>query len=505
MAAALALALPQEAEARQVFERVAPSVVAVRNDEGHGSGMILDAQGHVLTNAHVIVSPLPTRVEVDAVVQGRRSRLSFRRVALVGVHPRLDMAILKIDPAEHGVTLAPVELSKAAARFGERLYAVGFPGDVDGGHRKMIAGCTLKSVERVVDMAAYQVVVGDVVEGNSGGPLCDAAGKVVGIITLGGVELGEPVAAALPLQEFRPALFVPLRQRETNPGKAAGYLRAAERALSAAQKRGPGFVSSLSVACFHLALQEDFANPAIHYKIGMLYRNTDRDPLALPYLVRALQLRPWGDFGADGYHELGVALAKLRRKDEALIVWREGLAKYPAAPILWDALATHYWNSKNPLEAAYCSRAALKGMGPRGQTMNSIYQMARGRLTPEETVRLRGREEGLDDELARRKAAAEEGRRLGREFFSPEAERLIRDFEGVLKLAAEGRRPEGGPKDNADERTAKIIRLQTQAAIGYLEQGKRDRALDLFEEILREYPDHPESATARSYLSALKP
>src|SRR5947207_12944392 len=90
----------QDQNAR-VDQKLQPSVVAIRNSEGHGSGMILDAKGLILTNAHVVCSPLPFHVQALGTVAGQTRSLTFENVSFLGVHPEYDLALLQIDPAEH--------------------------------------------------------------------------------------------------------------------------------------------------------------------------------------------------------------------------------------------------------------------------------------------------------------------------------------------------------------------------------------------------------------------
>ena len=57
----------QQDREKRAWNSVAPSVVGIQNDEGWGTGMILDEKGLILTNAHVMTSPLPCSVYVDSV------------------------------------------------------------------------------------------------------------------------------------------------------------------------------------------------------------------------------------------------------------------------------------------------------------------------------------------------------------------------------------------------------------------------------------------------------
>jgi len=162
----LALVLSPQAEARKVGEIVSPSVVAVRNLECHGSGMILDETGLVLTNAHVAASPLAFWFEVEGGKGGKP--VAFRRVTLAGVHPTKDLALLQLDPSEHAVRLVPIPRATARAVTGDPIYALGFPSS-SGGKQKILSPGTLTGVDRFVhNHPGFLEVVSAIGPGSSG-------------------------------------------------------------------------------------------------------------------------------------------------------------------------------------------------------------------------------------------------------------------------------------------------------------------------------------------------
>jgi tetratricopeptide (TPR) repeat protein len=506
---ALCLNAPQDlqdpAEASKILEAVRASVVAVRNPEGYGSGVLLNAEGLVLTNAHVVVSPLPFRVDVEGLTpQGWRGAL-FRRVTFLGVHPQKDLALLRIDPAEHPLPLSPVRIAEAAPLPGERVYVVGFPSS-HGGERKVLVEGRLRQRERFVDLPGYLDLEAAIFPGNSGGPVFDARGEAAGIVTWGEWSRGEVGGLAIPLHDFRPDVFVPLSRRESNPARAAKSLALAERLLKSAHERNSASAALLAETFFRQALAEDFPNADTHYKLGLIYRRTNRLFPGTAYLVRALQIRPWPESGGKCYYELGVALAYLGRKEQALAAWREGLAKYPLESDLWDVMAAFHWNQGRILEAAYFSRAAIRTFAGRAQKMNELYQRAREKLAPEELARLRDREAALEAELESLRARSEEARREGKAFLTAEGERLIRDYDGIQKQAPEGPAPPppapaGATGGDARARAAQYF---LKAAKAFLLERKTEQALEIFEELVQDYPERPEAREAQAYRDALR-
>lgn len=181
-----------EANTIEVFRRARPGVVHVDArvtrdskfdrqvvESGTGSGFLVDAEGHVLTNYHVVRG----QNEVDVVLDSGR-RLAAR---IVGTAPQLDLALLAIDvPAEE--PLAPLPLGTSAGlEVGQKVLAIGNP---FGLHDTLTVG-VISALERRVEGAPMELE--DVLiqtdaainPGNSGGPLLDSGGRVIGINTLG--------------------------------------------------------------------------------------------------------------------------------------------------------------------------------------------------------------------------------------------------------------------------------------------------------------------------------
>lgn len=141
---------------------------------GQGSGVIIDEQGYVITNYHVIRGA--TRVDVE-LSDGR----TIRGAEIVGADPLTDIAVLKI-PAD-GLTAAQWGQSDQL-EVGDPVLAIGSPFGLD---QTVTAGIiSAKGRRAVVEEVRYQDFIqtdAALNPGNSGGPLVDMNGKVVGINT----------------------------------------------------------------------------------------------------------------------------------------------------------------------------------------------------------------------------------------------------------------------------------------------------------------------------------
>ncbi|HEX9016171.1 MAG TPA: trypsin-like peptidase domain-containing protein [Chloroflexota bacterium] len=172
-------------EAARVSERVRKGVVVVRGEEGgHGSGVVWREDGVIVTNDHVVASD---RAEV-ALADGREFEAEvFRR------DRARDLAALRVRGS--GLPVVPVGDSDAL-RPGQLVLAVGNPLGITGAVSIGIISRAPRDV-RVRGHRQFGMVQADVdlYPGNSGGPLVDAEGRVVGINSM---VIGPGMALAVP-------------------------------------------------------------------------------------------------------------------------------------------------------------------------------------------------------------------------------------------------------------------------------------------------------------------
>ena len=177
----------------RIYARSTPGVVTIYalfepgegSDEhaAQGSGFVVSRQGHVLTSAHVI-----TRREGGTLKPATRLFVEFNdrdRVPaeLVGFDPYDDVGVLRVEQGSHRLEPLPIGDSDRVV-IGEPVAAIGSPfGNVDS-----LAVGVVSATGRSIDSlsAAYSVVGAiqtdaAITYGNSGGPLLDAAGRVIGI------------------------------------------------------------------------------------------------------------------------------------------------------------------------------------------------------------------------------------------------------------------------------------------------------------------------------------
>ena len=181
---------PEEAVRVAVYESANRGVVnvtttATRRDrflplefeaEGSGSGAVIDRNGHVLTNLHVVE-------EADAIEVTLYDGENYP-AAVVGADPVGDLAVLKVDAPAELLFPIPVGSSKDL-KVGQSVFAIGNPFGLE---RTMTAGI-ISSLNRDLKIRGGRTVRGIVQTdaavnpGNSGGPLLDSRGRLIGVNT----------------------------------------------------------------------------------------------------------------------------------------------------------------------------------------------------------------------------------------------------------------------------------------------------------------------------------
>ena len=189
--------------AADIVERVLPSVVQVNHQRGNGTGVIWRADGQIVTNSHVAHEG---RAEV-VLADGRR----FTGIVAVR-HPDRDLAIIKIEADELPV---PDIGDSATVRPGQIVIALGHPvGYRNAASLGVIVAAGQAATERGPRTGDYLQTDVALLPGNSGGPLLNAGGQVIGINTMvsGRLSLAIPSMAVERFVAFggtaRPNAFI---------------------------------------------------------------------------------------------------------------------------------------------------------------------------------------------------------------------------------------------------------------------------------------------------------
>jgi S1-C subfamily serine protease len=183
----------------QIYKDVAPGVVTITSvfegggsdllgggGAGQGSGFVVDTDGNIITNAHVVTSGgnlngggSPREAKQVFVEFGDRNRIA---ADIVGFDADADIALIKVDP--DGLDLHPVRLAdRSNFAVGEPVAAIGSPFGEDQSLSIGVISATDRTIEGLTNFGIDNAIQTDasINPGNSGGPLLDAKGEVIGI------------------------------------------------------------------------------------------------------------------------------------------------------------------------------------------------------------------------------------------------------------------------------------------------------------------------------------
>jgi putative serine protease PepD len=181
-------ALAKTLSAEAIYDRTAPGVVELEvsssaggvspfgdpQAQGEGSGFVIDKQGRIVTNAHVVEGATSITVKFH---DG-----STAKATLVGSDPSTDVAVVKVNGAAS--KLKPLTLGDSSeAEPGQGVVAIGSPFGLDGTITAGIVSAVDRSIQAPDGSRISGVIQTDAAinKGNSGGPLLNAEGQVIGI------------------------------------------------------------------------------------------------------------------------------------------------------------------------------------------------------------------------------------------------------------------------------------------------------------------------------------
>jgi len=186
---------PAERPVREWVLQLGEAVVQVRTPGGLGSGFILNEEGYLITNFHVIEGETQISVEVYHQKSGQLERKSYKQVKIIALNKFADLALLKIDdPDAPKFKSAPLGNAEALA-VGERVFAIGSP----LGLERTVTEGILSTKTREIEGSLYMQTTAQINPGNSGGPLFNLRGEVIGVTNMK-MTFGEGLGFAIPVE-----------------------------------------------------------------------------------------------------------------------------------------------------------------------------------------------------------------------------------------------------------------------------------------------------------------
>ncbi len=201
----------EEQENVTVYKKVVPSVVNIKSrsvsfnffygivpEEGQGSGFILDSNGHILTNYHVIANAR----QIEVTLHNRKTY----KADLIGVDRPHDLAVIQI----HGGNFTAATLGDSRGlQVGQKVFAIGNPFGLSGTMTRGIVS-SIRSVQEPGGNFIDEAIQTDAAinPGNSGGPLLNSRGDVIGINTMIASSVGQSagIGFAIPVNTAKAVL-----------------------------------------------------------------------------------------------------------------------------------------------------------------------------------------------------------------------------------------------------------------------------------------------------------
>jgi putative serine protease PepD len=166
--------------ATQIYQQDSPGVVSIKavtsQGEDSGTGIVLNEQGLILTNDHVIGSASSIAVGSNA------STSAARAATLVGEEANSDLALIRVDPS--GLGLKPLKIvSSTSVRVGDPVYAIGNPYGLSESLTRGIVSALGREISAPDGVKISGAIQTDAAlnPGNSGGPLLNDQGEVIGV------------------------------------------------------------------------------------------------------------------------------------------------------------------------------------------------------------------------------------------------------------------------------------------------------------------------------------
>ena len=191
---------------RQIYASASPSVVSVRVREGgasaSGTGFVIDSNGTIVTNAHVVAGASQVQVRFEDNGAGVEAEV-------LGRDPSSDVAVLRVD-ASKTQNIKPLVLADSdTVKVGDLAVAIGYPLGLDRTATAGIISGVGRAIKAPNGFSIDKVLQTDapINPGNSGGPLLDGAGRVIGvnsqIATAGGGGGNVGIGFAVPSNTVR--------------------------------------------------------------------------------------------------------------------------------------------------------------------------------------------------------------------------------------------------------------------------------------------------------------
>ena len=318
-----------------LVRRVKPSVVSVLTYDAKGEPLISGSgffirPGQVVTNMHVIRGA--RRVEIHTLEGKGRT---YPVAGALAVDEEADLALLRVDvPAERS---RPLPLAPALPDEGEQVFLIGNPLRLEGS----VSDGIVSAVREVPAVGRIIQITAPVSHGNSGSPLLNMSGQVIGIVTVK-VTNGQNINLALGvarIASLRPEQLIAFDQ-------LASKNKSTTQPEMLAELWYRGGIDSLwlgnydsALSYFETAANRNPRRPETWIQIGYCKVKQGRNDEAIRAYQHAIQLRP---NSAEAHNKLGDAYYYAGRFNEAIAAYKQAARLQPEQPEAYYNLGLAY-------------------------------------------------------------------------------------------------------------------------------------------------------------------
>lgn len=348
-------ALAEPADIRASARSVVRVILVERNDEqvsfiGHGSGFAI-APNLIVTNAHVVAPTIENSEIIIGIVPSEGSKSYGGRV--IAYSPRNDLALIQMD----GGSLPPLAFYTPPVGDGSGVFAIGYPGAVDRALGLTIGdmvepGSPVKTpgtISSGISPREFDSLLhtAPMAQGNSGGPLVDNCGRVVGVNSFGTLSDGSDAEFAFAVSNKETLPF--LRNAGVRPIVASTPCLSSSQISQAETQQAISQMASQSATQFQEAEQRRQREEAMAREVDQKLR-AEREN----YLLIALFFGLLASFGGSAilvfYSQNNVALMRIAIGGTLCAILAVGTVLYlrPSYDEFLERLSTTRENSPNP-------------------------------------------------------------------------------------------------------------------------------------------------------------
>jgi len=207
---------------RELVNLIGEGVVQVKTPSGLGSGFVINEEGYLLTNFHVIESETEISVEVYHQGSGGLNRTTYKQVRIIAINKFADLALLHIEDKDAPKFKSMILGSTESLVVGDSVFAIGSP----LGFERTVTEGIVSTKTRPMQGELYLQTTAQINPGNSGGPLFNLNGEVIGVTNMK-IMFGEGLGFAIPIEAVK--FFLDHRDSyaysNDNPSNAYHYLQ----------------------------------------------------------------------------------------------------------------------------------------------------------------------------------------------------------------------------------------------------------------------------------------